>query len=259
MKSEPSAILITRSRVLNATLWRQATHTTSTISRVFPNGASKLIRGVARLLIFVAATRSASAGWVPSYYDRESWMAAQGEATFSSFETSDAPLGLFTPPSFGFWEDQGVRFTEIYGGIGLVTGDQYNNGFNLAETWGVDPSTHTLRAYGDAVRWDVTVPTTSIAIECAVLGGLFIHYECADGTFGRAWFVTGWDPAYPSKFCGLVASAPIVRVNLYLGDELPGGNYRSYLKSFSFGNPIPEPPVAILFLGGLIGMSRRRS
>lgn len=259
MKSKHSAIFITRSRVLNATIWKQAMHTTSTISRVFPNGASKLIREIAFLILFLAAARSADAQIFPPYYDRESWMAAQGEATFSSFETSDTPLGYFTYPSYDYWEDQGVRFTQMWGGWGVVTGAESNYGYNLAESWGVDPSTRALRTGSDYIAFDVTVPATSFAIECAVLNSVAIRTHFADGTFSFLIGYQGHNLDYRPTFYGVVGTAPIVRVELYYGDWLGGDNIRGYLKSFSFGNPVPTPPAAILLLGGLIRLSRRRS
>lgn len=267
MKSEHSAILIrniqqSSSRgmgALHATLWRKAMHTTFTISRLFPNGASKLIRAMAFLILFLAAARSADAQIYPPYYDRESWMAAQGEATFSSFETSDAPLGYFTYPSYDYWEDQGVRFTKMWGAIGVVTGDESNYGFNLAESWGVDPSTHALRTSSDIIEFDVTVPATSIAIECAVISAVAIRTHFADGTGSFLIGGQGKFPDYRPAFYGVVGTAPIVRVELYYGDWIGGSNIRGYLKSFSFGNTVPAPPAAILLLGGLIRPSRRRS
>jgi len=244
---------------LHATLWRKAMHTTFTISRLFPNGASKLIRAMAFLILFLAAARSADAQIYPPYYDRESWMAAQGEATFSSFETSDAPLGYFTYPSYDYWEDQGVRFTQMWGGLGVVTGDESNYGFNLAESWGVDPSTRALRTGSDYIAFDVTVPATSFAIECAVLNAVGIRTHYADGTGSFLIGGQGEFPDYRPLFYGVVGTAQIVRVELIYGAWNPGDNIRGYLKSFSFGNPVPTPPAAILLLGGLIRPSRRRS
>lgn len=259
MKSEDSSTLITRRSSLHAIIRRTMMNTILTISKVLPNGASSLIRGVGSLILVFAAARSAPADYATPYYDRESWMSAQGDATFSSFETSETPLGYFTYPSYDLWEDRGVRFSYIYGGLGVVTGSESNYGFNLANVWGVDPSAHALRAWGDVITWDVTVPSTSIAIECAVFGGLWIHYHYGDGTGAVAMFQNQLTLDYQARFFGVIGTAPIVSVELFLGDTVGGGNIRSYLKSFSFGAPIPAPPVAILLLGGLIGISRRRS
>lgn len=259
MKHRVSSMVITRRNSMHAIMWRKMMKTTLTFSPVFTNGALKLIRGVALLLMFFAAARNAHAQYPPAYLAREAWMAAQGEATFSSFETSDAPLGYFSADRWDFWEDQGVRFTALYGGLGVETGSQNNYGYNLAEVWGVDPSTHALRASGDWIRWDVTVPATSIAIEVGLVGGVFIACYYADGTNIVRMGFHEWTLDYQARFYGVVGTAPIVRVELYLGDDKGGENIRSYLKSFSFGNSVPAPPVAILFLGGLIGMSRRRS
>ncbi len=197
------------------------------------------------------------------YTDQASWMAAQGgadAATFSSFETSDAPLGYFSMDRWGYWEDRGIRFDEIYGGLGVVAGNEFNYGYNLAEAWGVDPADHALRAWGDEIRVELTRPATAFALEFAsIYPSLNVKYYYASGIGGSHYFTGPPSVAYPPHFYGVVGTEPIVRVTLVVGGTSANGvNIRSYIKSFSLGTPIPAPSTGLLLLGGLIGRSRRR-
>lgn len=223
---------------------------------------------VVGLLAANYATTSTADAAIQGFGNRAAWEAAQtsgsgseGGVRFSSFETSDVPLGAFGIPQWDYWENQGVRFTNLFAATGVVTGDITNQyGFNLAESWGVDPSTRALRCHYDWMDFEVTGEANAVAIELATTHvNLNIWVVAVNpGQGGLVSIPYDPTPQFYTGFFGVVAPGPIKKIYITIGGYDAGDNVLSYVKSFSFGNPIPTPATAVVLLGACLKPFRRR-
>ncbi|MCX5651934.1 MAG: hypothetical protein NTU45_11175 [Planctomycetota bacterium] len=197
------------------------------------------------------------------HHDRASWIGAAGAGPVTTIQTSTVPLGPWQNNEL--WLEQGLLMWESsFYTFGVTAGGQNPNGYNLAETWGVDPTTPVFKTWTDLSVFRFPEARTSFALEAASVGTHYMIAYYADGTMGQSFAAHWVDFAYGSNFVGFTTDKPFERIDMFWGDNIPGNNHRTYIRTFEFGAAVPAPGGAMAVLTGLLsgalgcGRSRER-